>query len=248
MDYDLMIDLHKRNPRQGPGGDDETRRALELGGLLDAPGPLLVADIGCGTGASTLVLAECLDADISAVDLSRDFLDALEGNAERRGLAGRITALQCSMEELPFAEGSLDAVWSEGAVYNMGFEEGARYFRRFLKAGGVLAVSELSWLSDERPEEAERYWSAGYPGIATAREKAGILEASGYALAGCFPLPEECWLDNYYAPLEAGFDAFLARHGTRAARSIVDAEEAEIAFYGKYREYYGYVFYVARKA
>ena len=57
MNYDLLIDLHKGNKRQGPGGDEQTRLALDLSGL-DRVKPLLVADVGCGTGCSTLVLAE----------------------------------------------------------------------------------------------------------------------------------------------------------------------------------------------
>ena len=38
------------------------------------------------------------------------------------------------MDTLPFAAGSLDAIWSGGAIYNMGFESGVRQWRRFLWA------------------------------------------------------------------------------------------------------------------
>lgn len=247
MDLDLLIDLHLGNPRQGPGGDDQTRLAARLAGLDEAPGPLRIADIGCGTGASALVLAADLDAEITAVDLSRKFLDGLEARAVERGLADRITPLECSMDGLPFGKDSLDAVWSEGAVYNMGFENGIRYFREFLKPGGVLAVSEITWLTHGRPPEIERHWNAEYPGIATAGEKIRILGENGYALEGYFPLPETCWTDNYYTPLEAGFEAFLARHASEEAGAIVEAERAEIALYRKYNRCYGYGFYVARR-
>ena len=56
-ELDLIADLHLRNPRQGPGGDTETLQALQLAGLIDADSSLRVADIGCGTGAGTLLLA-----------------------------------------------------------------------------------------------------------------------------------------------------------------------------------------------
>ena len=58
MNYDLLVDLHKGNKRQRPGGDEQTKQALHLSGLMDTPEMLQVADIGCGTGASTLVLAD----------------------------------------------------------------------------------------------------------------------------------------------------------------------------------------------
>ena len=35
-DLELLIDLHRGGTRQGPGGDDETRLAIELSGLRDA--------------------------------------------------------------------------------------------------------------------------------------------------------------------------------------------------------------------
>lgn len=64
MDLQLLIDLHKNNDRQGPGGDAETRLAIELS-KLDKSAPLRIADIGCGTGAFTLVPAQDLAADIT---------------------------------------------------------------------------------------------------------------------------------------------------------------------------------------
>ena len=67
----LLLDLHQDGPRQGPGGDRETRLAVELSGLKHVS-DLKIADIGCGTGASTLVLARELDAHITAVDFLPD--------------------------------------------------------------------------------------------------------------------------------------------------------------------------------
>jgi methylase of polypeptide subunit release factors len=69
----LLIDLHKNGPRQGPGGDHETRLAVALSGLRRAS-DLKIADISCGTGASTLVLARELDAHLAAVDFHPEFL------------------------------------------------------------------------------------------------------------------------------------------------------------------------------
>ena len=57
MDLSLLVDLHKGGARQGPGSDAQTKLALDLSGLQEKQGPLKIADIGCGTGASTLVLA-----------------------------------------------------------------------------------------------------------------------------------------------------------------------------------------------
>ena len=246
-DLDLLIDLHRDGERQGPGGPDETRLAITLSGLSDARG-LRIADIGCGTGASTLVLARHLDANIVAVDFLQAFLDKLTAAAAQEGLARRIETLAASMDTLSFEAGSLDAIWSEGAIYNIGFETGIKAWRPFLKPGGILAVSELTWLTGERPAEIEQHWQREYPEVATASAKMAILEANGYSPTGYFPLPEHCWLDNYYRPMQRRFADFLSRHDhSEAARAVVQSEESEIALYERYSAFFGYGYYVARR-
>ncbi|NJO47249.1 MAG: class I SAM-dependent methyltransferase [Oscillatoriales cyanobacterium RM2_1_1] len=76
--FTLMVELHRDGMRQGPGSDEETLRALELT-RLDTSATLQIADVGCGTGASTLVLASKLrNSRITAVDLFPESLDILE--------------------------------------------------------------------------------------------------------------------------------------------------------------------------
>ena len=246
-DFQLLMDLHLKGARQGPGGEAETKRALELAGL-DRSRPLKIADIGCGTGASTFVLAKALDADITAVDFLPEFLDELQSRANDHGVADRITTLNCSMDDLPFAAEEFDVIWSEGAVYNMGFEAGVSAWKRFLRPGGKLVVSEVTWLGAARPSELSSHWETEYPEIDTASARIGILERHGYSPAAYFVLPEHCWLENYYRPLRSRFDAFLERHGASGeATAIVEAEQHEISLYEKYRAYYGYGVYVAKK-
>lgn len=246
-DLQLLIDLHKPNPRLGPGSDATTRLALELSGLLPRHG-LEVADLGCGTGASAISLAEQLDAHITAVDLFPEFLGELERRAEARGVKARITTLAASIDALPFEPESLDAIWSEGAIYNMGFEAGIVAWRPFLAPGGVLAVSEITWLTSERPAELEAHWEREYPEIDLASGKLAVLERHGFTPVGYFPLPEACWLENYYRPLRERFPPLLEQHAhSDAARACVEAEEREIALYERHRAHVSYGFYIARK-
>ncbi len=244
----LLVDLHRDGPRQGPGSDDATRQALALSGLRRRRG-LEIADIGCGTGASTRVLAQELDARIAAVDLVPEFLLALRSPVGAAPQPGRIDPVCASMDALPFAYEGLDAIWSEGAIYRMGFANGVAAWRRLLRPGGILAVSELTWLTARRPEEIDAQFRAAYPEVATASSKFAVLETAGYAPLGCFVLPQACWLDGYYRPLQSRFAGFLARHADdEAARRIVAEETHEIALYERYREHVGYVFYVARRS
>ena len=246
-DLALLIDLHIAADRQGPGGTSETRRAIELSGLSKRQ-DLKIADIGCGTGASTLVLAQDLDARVVAVDFLPEFLDVLRTRAAQAGLADRIDTVNASMNKLPFDPDSLDAIWSEGAVYNIGFESGVKMWRPFLRPGGILAVSELTWLTARRPAEPEEHWCRQYPEVGTAASKLAVLERNGYAPIGYFVLPESCWLDGYYRPMQQRFPAFLARHASSdAARAVVAAEAQEIDLYERHRAFVSYGFYLARR-
>jgi SAM-dependent methyltransferase len=194
------------------------------------------------------VLATQLDARITAVDFLPEFLAELDVAAQRQNLGDRVETQVASMESLPFDEQSCDAIWSEGAIYNMGFASGIRCWRRFLKPGGILAVSELTWLTQERPAELEQHWQQEYPEVDTASAKMAVLEKHGYAPVGYFALPERCWLENYYRPLQGRFPAFLARHrDVDTATEIVAAEEREIALYERYAAYVSYGFYVATR-
>lgn len=246
--FTLMVDLHRDGTRQGPGSDEETLRALELTRLDRAAG-LQVADIGCGTGASTLVLASALpNSRIIAVDLFPEFLDILTERARAAGCSEQIETLAESMDSLPFAAESLDLIWSEGAIYNMGFSAGIETWRPFLRPDGVLAVSEITWLRPNPPEEIRQHWNSEYPEIATASEKIAVIERAGYDLMGYLVLPSSNWIDSYYAPTEERIPAFSERHAGRPeAAEVVEMERKEADLYKRYHDWFSYGFYVARR-
>jgi ubiquinone/menaquinone biosynthesis C-methylase UbiE len=246
-ELELIIDLHSNSERQGPGGDQDTLKELSMMNL-PADRKLKIADIGCGSGGQTITLAQHLNAEITAVDLFPAFLDELNDKAGRFGLSEKIDSHSGSMEELPFENESLDIIWSEGAIYNMGFERGIKKWKSYLKTGGYLAVSEITWIRNSRPKEIEEFWTAEYPEIAPASEKIRLLEANGYILSGYFYLSPESWLENYYIPMENRLESFLNRNGNSdLAKKVADDSRAEIEQYRKFKDYYSYGFYIARK-
>jgi len=246
-ELELIIDLHKNSERQGPGSPEATKRALSFISF-ESDQHLNVADLGCGTGGQTITLAEELQATIAAIDLFPAFLEDLQKRAEEKNLEHKIRSLTKSMDDLDFEAESLDLIWSEGAIYNLGFAEGIQQWKPYLKRGAYLAVSEITWLTQERPQEISQFWEKHYPQIDSAGNKIRILEEQGFSLSGYFFLPPEDWLAHYYFPLENRFQAFLERHNYSAlAQQIVKENQAEINLYRKYKDYYSYGFYVARK-
>ena len=125
---ELFFELFGGLPRQGPGEAASTLRALAL--VPDIGPRTRVLDIGCGTGAQTLVLAQGAAARIVAVDNHPPFVDFLNREVLRLGLAHRVVARVADMRRLDFADRSFEVIWSEGAIYNVGFEAGLRDWRR----------------------------------------------------------------------------------------------------------------------
>lgn len=248
MNIDFLIDFHLAAHRQGPGSKASTLRALDLL-PIDKGQPMQIADIGCGTGASALTLAQHTMAHITAVDLYPAFLQKLDERARSLGVSDRITTVEASMDTLPFSPSSFDVIWSEGAIYQMGFRKGLDDWSSFLKPHGYMAISEISWLTDERPAEIEAHWTNLYPEIGTIADKYQAISAAGYSPIGHFILPAADWLANYYRPMEERMEAFLDRHRHDAdAQAIVAEEKHEIALYTKYQDYFSYGFYVMKKS
>lgn len=245
-ELELVIDLHKNSERQGPGSEKDTLKALRFMNLPTAQ-YLKVADIGCGSGGQTITIAKNLNGQITAVDLFPEFLDELNEKSQNLGLTDKIVTLEKSMDELPFGKEEFDVIWSEGAIYNVGFESGIIKWKDYLKVGGYMAISEITWITQSRPKEIEDFWKHEYPEIDIASNKIKLLENNGYTLVGYFYLNQESWIDNYYKPMEARFETFLKRHdNSELARKVVEDYKAEIELYQKYKDYYSYGFYIAQ--
>jgi len=233
--------------RQGPGSPEVTLKALSF--IDNLTEQSRIADIGCGTGGQTITLAKHIEGQITTLDLFPDFINILNRNAEQLGLQDRVKGIVGSMvEELPFKKESLDLIWSEGAIYNIGFERGLNEWRKYLKTGGYIAVSEASWFTDERPAEIHNFWVDAYPEIDTIPNQVAKIHKAGYLPVATFILPEICWTEYFFAPQNEARQIFLKKYaGNKAAEEFVASERYEEELYRKYKEFYGYTFFIAKK-
>ena len=152
------------------------------------------------------------------------------------------------MDDLPFQREELDLIWSEGAIYNIGFERGLNEWRKYLKPGGYIAVSESSWFTDERPAEINDFWMDAYPEIDLLPNQVGKIHKAGYLPVATFIFPETCWTEHYFAPKITAQEIFLNKYaGKKAAEELITSQRHEEELYRKYKEFYGYVFFIAKK-
>lgn len=246
FDIALISEYFSYVDRQGPGSPEVTLKALSF---IDNLTPnSKIADIECGTGGQTMVLAQNTPGTILGIDLFPQFVDIFNQNATKLGLSDKAKAIVGSMDNLPFQDEELDLIWSEGAIYNIGFERGLTEWRRFLKKGGYVAVTEASWFTPQRPAEIEQFWLDAYPEIDTIPNKMATMQKAGYIPVASFILPENCWTEHFYAPQVLAQKLFMEKYaGNKSAMRLVENEQYEAQLYAKYKEYYGYVFYIGKK-
>ena len=243
---EILIGTHVGLKRQGPGSPEMTRKALSFLDSLDTISK--VADLGCGTGGQTMVLARSIAGKIVGVDLSLDFIDVLNRNARELNFEERVSGIVGSMEHLPFQKEEFDLIWSEGAIDAIGFETGLAYWNTFLKTDGFIAVTCPSWLTAKRPAEVQKLWTDASSGLDSIEHNIAVMQKSGYSFIAAFTLPEECWTDNYYNPREAEEKAFLERYPkSKTVGEYIENSKQERELYSKYKQHYGYVFYIGKK-
>ena len=246
FDLELICEYFSHLKRQGPGSPEMTIKALSF---IDSLGQKSkIADIGCGTGGQTITLAEHTTGNLVGVDFFPDFINIFNDNAKKRNLQNRVKGIVGSMEELPFQREEFDLIWSEGAIYNIGFERGLKEWWNYLKKDGYIAVTEATWFTETRPSEIEDFWFKAYPAITTISNNVSTMQKAGYIPAAVFTLPENCWIDNYFTPQTSVQEELLKKYaGNKTVEAFIESERYEARMYHKYKEYFGYVFYIGKK-
>jgi SAM-dependent methyltransferase len=227
----IFLEIHQDNPQEGPGDFASTRRAFSL--LKDLPPLPHILDAGCGPGRQTFDLCRLTKGNIVAVDFHRPYIDALQRKSKALGLTQQITA-------------QLGVIWSEGAIYNIGFKAGLTIWKPLLKKGGYVAVTEVAWLGSDVPDELRAFWNSAYPQIQDIEGNLADLRAAGYQPVEHFTLPESAWWD-YYRPIEKRVLRMKEKYKNNScAMEVLETEIREMDLYRKYSDYYGYIFFIGQ--
>lgn len=240
MDYFLQI--YGALPRAGPGSNDLTRRAFKMmSGVPESP---RILDVGCGPGMQTIELLRISSGTVVALDLLPKMITQVKARAESAGVSDRLEMLEQDMKEMAFPESSFDVIWSEGAIYILGFEAGLKKIKEFVKPGGYIAVSEVVWLKPNPPREVVEFWKE-YPEIDTVAAKLEVIKRTGYEIVGHFIFPATAWTDQYYNPMERRIAEKTAEwSGIPEAEAVLKEAKDEISIFRKYSDYFSYAFFV----
>src|SRR5512145_2928958 len=91
FDFNLICEYYSGLDRQGPGSPEVTIKALSFIDNLTQKSH--IADIGCGTGGQTMVLAQQSPGQIMGIDLFPTFIDLFNLNAGKLNLQDRVKGI-----------------------------------------------------------------------------------------------------------------------------------------------------------
>jgi ubiquinone/menaquinone biosynthesis C-methylase UbiE len=109
-----------------------------------------IIDVGCGFGATDLVLGErFVKSEITGIDLSDPLLHLAKQGAVAAGLAGRVGFEKADVQQIPYENDTFDVVINTNMVHLV--EDPLRMLNeieRVLAPGGHLFIADLrrSWL------------------------------------------------------------------------------------------------------
>ena len=126
-----------------PGGPELTHRTIAAMGLQAGA---RIADLGCGTGTSALMLAENPGLNVSAIDISADNIKRAQDRqlSDGGGLA-TVQFQQADAHELPFENGTFDGVLAE-CTFSLFRRQQAvlAEVKRVLKPSGQLGITDMA--------------------------------------------------------------------------------------------------------
>jgi len=240
---EYLHELCEALPRCGPGDNEFTKRAYNA--IPKPPKRPVILDIGCGPGVQTIELAKISNGEIIALDNHQPFLDRLTKQARNEGLEEKIVPRNLSMLEMDYNENTFDIIWSEGALYLMGFRNGLRRCKQLLKSNGYLALTELVYIAPNPPDEVIQYFENDYPDIENIETKVETIKEEGFNLISNFTLPESAWFNSYYSPIEKELPCLKKKYrANKIAWAVFEEIRDEISLYRRYSAFYGYEFFV----
>jgi len=144
-------------------GPNALRWSEELASYLNIKSDMRIFDLGCGTGLSTMYLAQEFGAQIFAVDLYADPTENYE-RFKSLGIADKAIPIQAdATKELPFANEYFDILFSVDAYMHFGYTKGIlAKMASYVKKGGYIAIAIVGLKKDfngKIPEEMKPFFA-----------------------------------------------------------------------------------------
>ena len=241
------------DPTRDHGQDDEFARMIELdtvvhGDFLEdvtawvetlaaGVGVARILDVGAGTGAGTIALAERFPAaDVVAIDISPAMLKRVRALADARALAPRISTEHVDVATDSWELGAFDLAWASASLHEaVDPDQAFRNLHSALRPGGLLVVVEMDdpprMLPADLADVEERLhvaFARARQGNAYSPDWTSALAHSGFALETrrTFTIDEAA---DGRGPAGEFATLFLSRLASASAAHLSNADREALA-------------------
>jgi cyclopropane-fatty-acyl-phospholipid synthase len=215
--YDLFLDENRQyscgywetppeDPSAGLDAAQRAKMAHIAAKLALAPG-MRVLDIGCGWGGMAFYLHRHFDVDVVGITLSEEQLRYARADAERRGVADRVTF---ELVDYRDATGSFDRIVSVGMFEHVGPPHYRAFFakcRALLADDGVMllhTIGRMGWPGTTDAWASKYIFPGGYaPALSEITDGS---ERSNLIQTDC-----ETWRLHYAWTLRAWYARIMAK-------------------------------------
>ena len=182
-----------------------------------------ILDIGCGTGVTTLFMADIFNGIIHGIDTNAKSISHLKNKIIKKKLSGKVFTEVISVLNLEFESNLFDIILAEGLLNIIGFEKGLSIAKKYLKINGYFIIH------DE---------------LKNHNEKIKIFEKHYFKLIDYFELGEDIWWNDYYSCLEIQINSCK----DEALRDLFKNDLGEIQMYKKDPSNFISVYYILQNS
>lgn len=255
----LLWQIEESLPKTAPGVKENTIDAINLclaklkyqykkNSKSYDEAKLRVLNIGSGKGLETIWMLQEFKFAVAALDAHEPYLDALYSLCEKEGFEDRIELYCEDMNDLPFKKGFFDIIICEGSINLVGFKNGVSYFKKFLKPGGMLVVSDYNLTKTDMPKELTRYFETFAPDINLLEDRVKWCESEGLKVHATLKVPDEAWWKNYLSPMRAKSNELLQEYEMDQDKlKLINELLLDLNMREKYKEYYEFNFIIMQK-
>lgn len=208
-----------------PGGEAATATLLTAARGFGFGAVPFVLDVGCGVGGPARTLARRLGTDVVGVDVGGELLRRAHAAARADELWLRCAFVRATVTGLPFADASVPALWSIGALGHVGVAASLVELARVAAPGALFALADWVCAEDMTDDDRANVARLEYRLIPRDAYQAA-LERAGFAVLLAEPEPPPEPLATAPRDEHAWQTQFLLRFGPAALHAELTRSRA----------------------